>query len=170
MINTFSDNDTSSDDDDTRMSAMVVSSDNQIEVQANLEYEKQLIYLVHFPRISYAICDSGADSYVVGKIAKIESVIMKTANLVGYNPQTTNSSNLPVVTVLLKAVSAENVSVLLCVHEAVYNQNSTITLLSEYQVREYAIVVNSIASKHLTNDRKKRTQTTYDQSLSDFLY
>ena len=44
--------------------------------------------------------DSGADSCAVRKIAKIESVTMRTANLVGYDPQTTKSSSLPIVTFL----------------------------------------------------------------------
>ena len=128
IVDTFSDEDTSSDEDNNRMNCMVVNSDDQIEVHVNLEYEKRFINLVHSPRISYAICDSDADSCVVGKIAKIVSVIMRTANLVGYDPQTTNSSNLPIVTALLKTVSEENVPILLCVYETVYNQNSTITL------------------------------------------
>ena len=160
---TFSDDDSSS-DDDTRMSAMVVRGEDHIEVQANLEYEKRFIHLVHSPRTSYAICDSGADSCVVGKLAKIESITMRTANLVGYDPQTTKSSSLPIVTALLKTLSAENVPLLLRIHEAVYNQNSTITLLSEYQIREYGIVVDSVASKHLTTEGRRGTQTLYASS------
>ena len=65
------------------------------------------------------------------------------------------------MTALLKTVSTKNVSMLLWVHEAVYNQKSTITLLSEYQVREYDIVVDSVASKHLTTDKRRGTQTLY---------
>ena len=86
---------------------------------------------------------------------------MKTANLVGYDQQTTKSFNQLIVTVLLKTVSAENVPLLLQVHEAVYNHNSTITLLSEYQVREYSIVIDFVASKHLTTDGKRGTQILY---------
>ena len=41
ITDTFSEEE-SSDDDGTRMSAMVVSSDDHIDVQANLEYEKRL--------------------------------------------------------------------------------------------------------------------------------
>ena len=157
---TMSDDDSSS-DDDTRMGAMVKRVEGELEVQANVEYEKRFIHLIHSPRLSYALCDSGADSCVVGKLAKIESITMRTANLVGYDPQTTRSSSLPIVTALLKTISAENVPLLLRVHEAVYNQNSTITLLSEYQVREYGIVVDSVATKHLTTDGKRGTQTLY---------
>ena len=65
------------------------------------------------------------------------------------------------MTALLKTVSAENVTVLLQVHKAVYNQNSSIILLSEYQVREDGIVVDAVASKHLTTNERKRIQTFY---------
>src|SRR5574339_995923 len=167
MVQSYNlDNDTmnnsdSEEDEDSRMSAMVLRDDDQIEVHANLEYEKRFVHLAHSPRVSYAICDSGADSCVVGKMAKIEIVTMRTANLVGYDPETTRSSSLPIVTALLKTMSLENIPMLLRVHEAVYNQNSTITLLSEYQVREHGVVIDSVASKHLTTDGKRGTQTLY---------
>jgi len=80
------------------------SSEKQIEVQANLECKKRLIKLVLYPRISCAICDSVVDSCVLKKIAKIESVTMRTANFVGFDLQTTNSSNLSIVTALLEIV------------------------------------------------------------------
>ena len=67
MVGTFSDEDTSSDEDDTRMSYIIVSSDDQIEIHANLKYEKKFINLVHMPRFSYAICNSAADICVVEK-------------------------------------------------------------------------------------------------------
>ena len=46
-------------------------------------------------------------------------------------------------------------------HEAVYNKNSTITLLSEYQLREHGIVVDSVAKKHLSIGGIYGTQTLY---------
>lgn len=149
---------------DDRLSAIVMTHSNHIEVHTNVEYENKFINLSHTPRVSYAICDSGANSCVVGKIAKVESFTLRTANLAGYDPQTTKTSGLPIVTALLKTMSAENVPMLLQVHEAVYNQNSSITLLSEYQLREYGIVVDSVASKHFTTDGKKGTQALYATS------
>ena len=38
-------------------------------------------------------------------------------------------------------------------------------MLSEYQVREYGIVVDSVATKHLTTDGRQGTQTLYASSL-----
>ena len=68
---------------------------------------------------SYAVCDSGADTCVVGKLAKIECVTGRTVNLAGYDPQTTKSSDLPIVTALLKTLSADNTPVLLQINEAI---------------------------------------------------
>jgi hypothetical protein len=160
---TLSDEDSNS-DEDIRMGGMVqtiVDLNTPMKVQANVEYEKRFVHLAHTPKSSYAICDSGADSCVVGRLAKIQSVTMRTANLVGYDPETTKSSSLPIVTALLKTMSAENVPLLLRVNEAVYNQNSPITLLSEYQIREYGKVVDSVAMKHHSTDGNMGTQTLY---------
>ena len=102
------------------------------EVKAHVEWQERMIGHTTSNFVSHAICDSGADSCVVGKMAKVISVTGRTANLVGYDPQTTKSGHLPVVTALLKTVSADGVPLLLQVNEAVYNQHSPITLLAEY--------------------------------------
>jgi hypothetical protein len=47
------------------------------------------------------------------------------------------------------------------INETVYNKNSPITLLSEYQMREHGIVVDSVASKHFTAKGTPDTQTLY---------
>ena len=80
----------SDDDDDIRMGGMVSTTPSiPIQVHANLEYANHFVGLTRTPRKSHANCDSGADSCVVGKIAKVISTTMKTAHLVGYDPQTT---------------------------------------------------------------------------------
>ena len=86
MIDTFPDDSTSSDDDDTRISAMAVSKEIHINFQTNLKYIKVIIKSAHFPRISYAICNSGANFLVAIKIAKIESIIVRAADLVEDDP------------------------------------------------------------------------------------
>ncbi len=139
----------------------MVQTTSNIQVHANLEYATRFAHLAMSPKTSYAICDSGADSCVVGRLAKVESITMRTASLVGYDLSTTKSSNLPIVTALLKTKSAEDCYMLLRVNEAVYNQNSPITLLSEYQIREYGLVLDSVARKHKSLDGKSGTQTMY---------
>ena len=84
-----------------------------IQVQAHVEYEARFTGHTTTSRLSYAIFDSGADSCIVGKMAKVMALTNRTANLVGYDPQTTKSASLPVVTALLKTVSKKNVPILL---------------------------------------------------------
>ena len=48
---------------------------------------------------------------------------------------------------------------LLKVHEAPYNPQSPITLLSEYQIREYGLVVDSVARKHKSAHGMSGTQS-----------
>ena len=43
-------------------------------------------------------------------------------------------------------------------HETLYIQNCTITLLSKYQARKHGIVEDSIAIKHLPTDKKRGDQ------------
>ena len=65
------------------------------------------------------------------------------------------------MTSLLKTVSADNLTLLLCVNEAVYNQHSSITLLAEYQMREFGLIVDSVATKHYSAPNVLGTQTLY---------
>lgn len=150
-----------SDEEDVRMGAMVHRVGEDIEVCANIDYEKRFSDIGHSQKSSYAICDSGADLCIVSSMAKIEEVTNRTANLSGYDPNSTRSNGLPTVTALIKTLTKENIPDLLQLHEAVHNKNSTITLLSEYQVREYGIVVDSVAKKHLSTGGMHGTQTIY---------
>ena len=46
-------------------------------------------------------------------MTKIEMVTNRTANLSGYDPQTTRSNGLPIVTALIKTLNKKNIPVLL---------------------------------------------------------
>ena len=65
------------------------------------------------------------------------------------------------MTALLKTMSADDVTMLLRVNEAVYNKNSSITLLSKYQMREYGLVADFVATKHLSAQGTYRTLALY---------
>ena len=99
-------------DDDTRMGGMVSTISYPLQVQAHVEYAHRFAGLSQ-TRVSHAICDSGADSCVVGKMAKVLSVTMRSAHLVGYDPNTTRSGCLPIVTALLRTMSADQIPILL---------------------------------------------------------
>ena len=132
------------------------SLDLPIQVRAHLEYGQQSWY----PDKVYAIADGGADSCIVGKHAKVLSYTGRFANLIGYDPKNTRTDKVPIVTALLKVKSncTGNIPVLLKVHEAPYNSHSPVTLLSEYQIREYGLVIDSVAKKHMSSHGQKGTQ------------
>ena len=70
------------------------------------------------------------------------------AILSGYDPSTTTSNRKEIGTGYIKANTSLGIR-LLVVHEAVFNPESPTTLLSEYQVREYGKIIDSVAKKHL---------------------
>ena len=122
------------------------TSSEDIDVKAHFEYRDN----PNFKDAIYAISDGGADSCILGMNAKVLSYTGRFANLVGYDPNTTRKEKVPIVTALIKVKSSSNehFPILLKVHEAPYNPLSPITLLSEYQIREYGLVIDSVAKKH----------------------
>ena len=123
-----------------------MSSKDVLQVRAHFEY----CDTTYFNGKVYAISDGGADSCILGQHAKVLSHTGRFANLVGYDPVTTRTDKVPIVTALIKvkSSSAKQLPILLKVHEAPFNQNSPITLLSEYQIREYGLIIDSVARKH----------------------
>ncbi|HEY8522856.1 MAG TPA: hypothetical protein VIL14_03765, partial [Nitrososphaeraceae archaeon] len=126
-----------------------------IDVKAHFEYIDNSIY----DNKIYAISDGGADSCILGKYAKVIDYTGRYANLVGYDPKTTRTDKVPIVTALIKAISLiDKIPVILKVNEAPYNPSTPITLLSEYQIREYGLVIDSVAKKHYSSTKTKGTQ------------
>jgi hypothetical protein len=127
------------------VNAIIQPSPTQdIEVKANLEYLEQLK-----PTQSiYAITDGGADCCITGLNARVVHYTGRNATLVGYDPATTKSYNTPIVTADLKVKAHNGIPVILRIHETPYNHGSPVTLLSEYQIREFGLIVDSVAAKH----------------------
>ena len=67
---------------------------------------------------------------------------------------------MPIVSVYIKTVSLSigNHPVLLKINEAPYNSNSPITLLSEYQIREYNLVIDSVVKNQKSSYIRHGTQ------------
>ena len=67
---------------------------------------------------------------------------------------------VPIVTAIIKARSnvPGQVPILLKINRAPINKNSPIALISEYQVREYDIVIDSVAKKHQSSNGTYDTQ------------
>ena len=120
-----------------------------LEIHAHLEYSQDPWYQDKI----YAISDGGADSCILGEYCKVVEHTGRYANLVGYHPETTKSSKIPIVNGLIKVRSSTtgNYPVFLRINEAPYYKNSPITLLSEYKIRDYGLVIDSVATKHQIN-------------------
>jgi hypothetical protein len=94
--------------------------------------------------------DDGADTCVVGDGWKIAETTdpQRYASLVGYEENSTRKRHLKITTVNSLATTDNDERIILRVHEAVNNPGSKTTLLSEFQMRENGIVVDSIAKTH----------------------
>src|SRR5687768_5098195 len=130
--------------------------DTDIEVRAHFEY-------TNIPELKhkfYAISDSGADSCVLGKMAKIVSHTGRYASLIGYDPKNTTSGRVPIVEALIKTMpsSIGNLPILLRLFECPIMEESNITLISEYQVREHGLKIDSVARKHKSMHGRNGTQ------------
>src|SRR5690242_18995465 len=83
-------------------------------------------------------------------MAKVISYTGRYASLVGYDPRTMKTESVPIISAYktVRSFSMSNYPVLLKVNEAPTNPESPVTLLSEYQIREYGLVNDSVAKKH----------------------
>ena len=106
----------------------------------------------------YMIADGGADSTVLGSNAVIKSYSGRYANLVGYDPSSTRSAKVPIVSAYVKVKAHNGIPVLLLIHEAPFMKDNPFSLLSEYQVREHGYVIDSVASKHMKTQDSHGTQ------------
>ena len=92
---------------------------------------------------------------MLGANAEVVAHTGRYATLVGYDPKHTRSNRIPIVTAYVKVKAHNGIPVLLKINEAVYNEGSPVTLLSEYQIRDHGYVVDSVAAKH------RSSQTTF---------
>ena len=97
----------------------------------------------------YAQPNGGADTSILGKIAYVFHTTGRYARLIGYDPTTTKSGRVPIVSAYLKTALANGIIVLLVVNEAPYMAHSTTTFLSEYKSREYGKFIDSCSTSHV---------------------
>ena len=136
------------------------NANNDLQVRAHLEYGSAFNATANpsvTPKV-YAISDGGADSTVLGQHAHVINQTGRYATLVGYDLENTRSGRIPIVSAYLKVKAHNGIPVFLKINEAVYNKNSPITLLSEYQIRDHGYVIDSVATKHLRGRGERGTQ------------
>ena len=146
------------DDDDIHLYKFTTITCDESESSGKVEVADDIPVRAHFeyatvfdnPKRVYAIADGGADSCVLGANAHVIHETGRYATLLGYDPAKTRSGRVPIVTAYLKAKAQNGIPVFLKINEAPFNAGCTVTLLSEYQIREYGHVIDSVATKHKT--------------------
>ena len=106
-----------------------------------------LLFLPENHHIS--ILDGGADTCVLGKGWEVLSIHnSRRANVVGFDHETAIKRNLPIVSAITAIDLPSGESILLVIHEGIYNETAAHSLLSEFQLREFGINIDSICHRH----------------------
>jgi hypothetical protein len=106
--------------------------------------------LRHLPeRYHIIILDGGADTCVLGKGWEVLSVCsIRRVNLVGFDHEAAVKRNLPIVSAITAVDLSDGILELLIVHEGIYNDTANHSLLSEFQLMDFSVKVDSICHKH----------------------
>ena len=94
------------------------------------------------------IMDNGADTCVIGKgwhIAHVHPT--RKADVIGFDHHMSVKKNLDIVAGI-GAIDSHDGVILLQINEAVYNPTADHSLLSEFQIREHRIEVDSVPRRH----------------------
>jgi hypothetical protein len=107
--------------------------------------------LLHLPeKYHISILDGGADTCVLGQGWDVFSVHnTRRANVVGFDHEAAVKRNLPIVSVITVVDLPDGISVILFVDEAIYNDTANHSLLSELQLRDFSVKIDSVCHKHV---------------------
>jgi hypothetical protein len=96
-----------------------------------------------------SILDGGEDTCILGQGWEVLSVHnTRRANVVGFDHETAVKRNLPIVSAITAVDLPDGISVILIVHEGIYNDTANHSLLSEFQLIDFGVKVDSICHKH----------------------
>jgi phosphoserine aminotransferase len=106
--------------------------------------------LLHLPdKYHISILDGGADTCISGQGWEVLSVHnTRRTNVVGFDHEAAVKRNLPIVSAIAAVDLPDRISVILTVHEAIYNNTANHSLLSEFQSRDFGVKIDSICHKH----------------------
>jgi hypothetical protein len=106
--------------------------------------------LLHLPeKYHISILDGGADTYVLGQVWEVLSVHnTRRANVVGFDHEAAGKRNLPIVSAITAVDLPNEISVILIVHEPIYNDTANHGLLSEFQFKDFGVKIDSICHNH----------------------
>jgi hypothetical protein len=72
----------------------------------------------------------------------------RRANVVGFDHEAAVKRNLLIVSAITAVDLPDGISVILIVHEAIYNDTANHSLFSEFQLRDFGVKIDSIRHKH----------------------
>jgi hypothetical protein len=72
----------------------------------------------------------------------------RRANVVSFDHETVIKRNLPIVSAITVLDLSNGQSVLLVIHESIYNETSNHSLLSGFQRREFGVMIDSMCHRH----------------------
>jgi hypothetical protein len=96
-----------------------------------------------------SVLDGGAYTCVLGKGWEILAIHnSRRANIVGFDHEDAVKKNLSIVSAITAVDLPNGQSILLVIHEAIYNETFNHSLLSEFQLREHGILIDSTCRRH----------------------
>jgi hypothetical protein len=106
--------------------------------------------LLHLPeKYHISILDGGSDTCVFGQGSEVLSVYnTRRANLLGFDHEAAVKRNLPIISAITAVYLPDGISVLLTVHEGIYNHTENHSLFSGFHLREFVVKIDSIRHKH----------------------
>jgi hypothetical protein len=95
--------------------------------------------LLHLPeKYHISILDGGADTCVLGQGWEVLSIHnTRRANVVGFDHEAAVKRNLPIVSAMTAVDIPDGISVILIVHEAIYNNKDNHSLLVRISVKRF---------------------------------
>jgi hypothetical protein len=119
-------------------------------ISINNTLHNKCMNLLFLPeRHHISISDGGADTCVLSKGWEIISTHnSRRANIVGFDHETAIKLNLPIVSAITAPDLPNGQSILLVIHESIDNETSNHSLLSEFQLREFGVIIDSKCHRH----------------------
>jgi hypothetical protein len=87
--------------------------------------------------------------------------------MIGFDHESAIKRNLPIVSAITAIDVPSGESILLVIHEGIYNETAAHSLLSEFQLREFGINIDSICHRHGGTQQMKIKGDSDSDSDSD---
>ena len=119
-------------------------------ISVNNTLHNKCMNLLFLPeKYHISILDGVVDTCVLGKGWEVLSIHnSRRANVVCFDHEAAIKRNLPIASAITVLDLPNGSSILLLVHECIYNETSNHSLLSDFQLREFEIIIDSTCHRH----------------------